>query len=347
MPVEIRMSDQSLEEWVQSWRRSSSPDRRGAEIKDGTWGSAAEAQAKLQASRAEAAAFDELRFNPDLEDVREQIRQYWQHSAELRRTALEAVAYGPINVREFEDEDTELLSESAGKWHVGSRTIILSRNASHMTSDSIFIFELINASNEEFFKSVQAALEKGEFEAPHASVQSGGSGGQTPDIESAALQHARAVETIEWNTARRHHAIFGELALAGIPDLSGNKDVYGPAFKAPPDGGKAPWEDFEDYFTAQTQAGHNKDYIEHYKVSRAKGAEVDLDDFNFEIGDDFDFEIGTASISGLNPSSSDGRGRLAGSVEVQERPDASASPARVITPQFVRWLRELCGAQLS
>jgi hypothetical protein len=255
-----------------------------------------------QLNREARASFERLNFPTDLGDVRGKIEGYLQHSAALRDEMEQATRKGGIAILGAR----ELPETPRGEWRPATRVIALKLQDSPLNMASILVFELINAAVEESYREIHRKAANGEYEAARTTRDNETAATQTAAPDPAALTFARAIERLEWGTARRHHEVFSELAAAGLADGTAGDD-YATAFQASSDGEDPPWADFENFFQRQRDAGHIDRYVDKYTRSYKppphnlpqQSAEVDLGEFEFEEMvvdlDDIPFEIARPS----------------------------------------------------
>jgi hypothetical protein len=301
-----------------------------------------------QLPREARAPFERLNFPADLGDVRDKIADYLRHSATLRGEVEAATRKDAIAILGAR----ELAETPRGEWRPATREIALKLQDSPLNMASILVFELINAAVEEPYRDIHRKAANGEYEVARTDRDSeAATTSQTAAPDPAALEFARAIERLEWATARRHHEVFSELAAAGLADGTAGDD-YAVAFQSPSDGEDPPWADFENFFQRQWDAGHVDRYIDKYTRSYRppsrrlpqQSTEVDLDEFEFEESDDalddIPFEIARPSSPLGNDPINTEFGLSQGTSRRGSEGNAGQAPVRT-------WLSKICQTRPS
>jgi len=248
---ESNISDEpALDPDLADWLNQNEAARTSA-LLNGSFGAKLHARSEAQLEHIANAALEDIFFEEDLEEHRDIFVTLWSGSPELKKTLREATWAGPITVRSIDrDEPNQTI-----RWAFERRTICVRDDLGGIASN--IIYELINASNTEFFHMALEYIDNGKFEAAAGAAGS----------DAAAMLLARNYELIEWTASYRHHAIFVELRRAGIP-FDDRLDMFAEAFEPAPDGAEALWADFEGCLAHQQATGHTQRYIDMYHLRR-------------------------------------------------------------------------------
>ncbi len=206
--------------------------------------------------------------DPRLTDLQKRFLLFWQASPTLKSIVLEATAAGDIDVCFHRDVPI-------AAWAADERRILLQPNTSEPLEISL-VFEIVNASRDEEFATAFDGVAEGQYESGDLAKEPWSAAFEATPEDLPALLFARAIERIEWASARQFQTILEEVTSMGIELPQGGN--YQRKFKEE-DSNKSRWWDtttwdaFESYFLDQWDLEHTQAYIRRYEILMGKLAE--------------------------------------------------------------------------